>query len=196
MDRPTPPESARTDASDPAVPPEPGPERRELDAVFGAAYEELRRLARSVRRHEAAATLNPTALVHEAWLKLAAHPAVARTSPLHFRRIAARAMRQVLVEAARRRLARKRGGREAAFVTFDEGLVPAAGWAADVVGLDAALERLAALEPRQARVVEARFFGGLEVAETAAALGVSEATALRDWRAARAWLARELGGGE
>jgi RNA polymerase sigma factor (TIGR02999 family) len=169
-------------------------ERRALDLAFSAAYEELRRLAWSVARREASSTLSPTALVNEAWLKLAGSPALARTSPLHFKRIAARAMRQVLVEAARRRLTDKRGRGEA-LVTFDEALdgVPHAGRTADdVVAIDDALEALARLSPRQASVVEGRFFGGLEVAEIAAALDISEATVLRDWRAARAWLAREL----
>jgi RNA polymerase sigma factor (TIGR02999 family) len=130
--------------------------------------------------------------VNEAWLKLARTPAVAHTSRLHFTRIAARAMRQVLVEAARRRLARKRGGGEAVFVTFDEGIGAEAAWADDLIGLDAALDELARLQPRQAVMVESRFFGGLDVAETAELLGVSEATVLRDWRAARAWLASTL----
>jgi len=168
------------------------PERRELDAAFSATYEELRRLASSVRRRDPRATLTPTALVNEAWLKLSRDPALARTSPLHFKRIAARAMRQVLVEAARRRHARKRGGPGAAFVTLDESALGSPGWADDLLALDAALEALARLNPRQALMVESRFFGGLDVAETAAALGVSEATILRDWRAARAWLAGEL----
>lgn len=165
-------------------------ERRALDDLFSAAYEELRRLAASVRRDDPAATISPTALVNEAWLKLADSPAVARTSPLHFKRIAARAMRQVLVEAARRRNAEKRGG-GVPVVTFDDAMSSVA-TADDVLGLDAALEALAQIEPRQALMVESRYFGGLDVAETAALLGVSEATVLRDWRAAKAWLAREL----
>ena len=165
-------------------------ERRALDDLFSAAYEELRRLAASVRRDDPAATLSPTALVNEAWLKLADTPAVARTSPLHFKRIAARAMRQVLVEAARRRNAEKRGG-GVAVVTFDDAM-SGVSTADDVLGLDAALEALAQIEPRQALMVESRYFGGLDVAETAELLGVSEATVLRDWRAAKAWLAREL----
>ncbi len=166
--------------------------RRELDAVFSAAYEELRRLAGSVKRNDPSVTLNPTALVNEAWIKLSATPAVANTSQLHFRRIAARAMRQVLVDAARRRKAHKRGGPDAIFVTLDESTDRPAAWAEDLIGLDAALEQLARLHPRQAAMVESRFFGGLDVPETAALLGVSEATVLRDWRAARAWLAKEL----
>jgi RNA polymerase sigma factor (TIGR02999 family) len=165
-------------------------ERRALDDLFSAAYEELRRLAASVRRNDPAATLSPTALVNEAWLKLADTPAVARTSPLHFKRIAARAMRQVLVEAARRRNADKRGG-GVAVVTFDDAMSGVT-TADDILGLDAALDALAQLEPRQALMVESRFFGGLDVAETARLLEVSEATVLRDWRAAKAWLAREL----
>jgi RNA polymerase sigma factor (TIGR02999 family) len=165
-------------------------ERRALDDLFSAAYEELRRLATSVRRDDPAATLSPTALVNEAWLKLADTPAVARTSPLHFKRIAARAMRQVLVEAARRRNAEKRGG-GAPVVTFDDAMSGVT-TATDVLGLDAALEALAQVEPRQALMVESRYFGGLDVSETAQLLGVSEATVLRDWRAAKAWLAREL----
>jgi RNA polymerase sigma factor (TIGR02999 family) len=165
-------------------------ERRALDDLFSTAYEELRRLAASVRRNDPAATLSPTALVNEAWLKLADTPAVARTSPLHFKRIAARAMRQVLVEAARRRNADKRG-RGVAVVTFDDALTGVT-TADDVLGLDAALDALAQLEPRQALMVESRFFGGLDVAETAQLLDVSETTVLRDWRAAKAWLAREI----
>ena len=165
-------------------------DRRALDDLFSAAYEELRRLAATVRRNDPAATLSPTALVNEAWLKLADSPAVARTSPLHFKRIAARAMRQVLVESARRRNADKRGG-GAAVVTFDDAMSSVT-TADDVLGLDAALEALAQIEPRQALMVESRFFGGLDVAETAELLGVSEATVLRDWRAAKAWLSREL----
>jgi RNA polymerase sigma factor (TIGR02999 family) len=167
-------------------------ERRALDEVFSATYEELRRLAASVRRGDPRATLSPTALVNEAWIKLSRAPAVALTTRLHFKRIAARAMRQVLVEAARRRHATKRGGREATFVTFDDSIGDCATWADDLLGLDAALEQLARLHPRQAVMVESRFFGGLDVSETAELLGVSEATILRDWRAARAWLAHEL----
>ena len=174
---------------------DPAGERSALDEAFSVTYEELRSLAANVRRNDPAATLNPTALVNEAWLKLCSTPQVARTSPLHFKRIAARAMRQVLVEAARRRKAQKRGGKDAVFVTFEEESGAGVAWEDDVVGLDRALERLALLEPRQATLVEARFFGGLDVAEAARAMDISEATALRDWRAAKAWLARELGAG-
>ena len=172
--------------------------RHALDDLFSATYEELRRLAASVQRDDAGATLSPTALVNEAWLKLAASPTVGATSRLHFKRIAARAMRQVLVEAARRRHAHKRGGPDAAAVTFDDALGAlgalddGAAGGDELLALDEALEALARVSPRQATMVESRFFGGLDVAETAELLGVSEATVLRDWRAARAWLAREV----
>src|SRR5687768_1278139 len=96
-------------------------DRGALDEMFSLAYEELRRLASSVGRDDPSATMSPTALVHEAWLKLAGSPSIANTSPLHFKRIAARAMRQVLVDAARRRKADKRGA-GAALVTFDDSL--------------------------------------------------------------------------
>jgi len=145
-----------------------------------------------VKRADPSATLNPTALVHEAWMKLASSPGFAATSRLHFKRIAARAMRQLLIEAARRRSSQKRGGGPAVFVTFDEALGQPVSGEEDLLKLDAALEELARLNPRHAVMVESRFFGGLEVSETAALLEVSEATILRDWRAAKAWLAHEL----
>lgn len=166
---------------------------RTLDDLFSATYEELRRLASSVRRGDPSATLSPTALVNEAWLKLRESPWVARTSRVHFKRIAARAMRQVLIEAARRRRAGKRGG-GAALVTFDESLDQAVAGAEDLLALDEALNDLARIQPRQATLVESRFFGGLDIAETAELLDISESTVLRDWRAARAWLAHELRG--
>src|SRR6187549_544543 len=135
-------------------------DRQALDDRFSLAYEELRRLAASVRRDEPGATLSPTDLVNEAWLKLAGSPHLADTSPLHFKRIAARAMRQVLIEAARRRHADKRGA-GAVVVTFDESVADAAG-GGDLLELDAALDELARLSPRQALLVESRFFGGLD----------------------------------
>jgi RNA polymerase sigma factor (TIGR02999 family) len=171
---------------------DPPAERQALDRLFSLAYEELRRLASSVRRNEPGVTLSPTALVNEAWLKLAASPEIGATSRLHFKRIAARAMRQVLIEAARRRHAGKRGGKEAAVVTLDEDLQATGSTSEELLALDEALDQLARLEPRQAMMVESRFFGGLDVTETAELLGVSEATILRDWRAARAWLAGAL----
>jgi len=168
-------------------------ERRSLDDLFSVAYEELRRLASTVSRGDPSATLNPTALVNEAWLKLASSPRLASTSRLHFKRIAARAMRQVLVEAARRRNAGKCGGGEGfAMVTFDEAREETVSYERDLLVLDTALDELARMNPRQAMMVESRFFGGLDITETATLLEVSEATILRDWRAAKAWLAHEL----
>lgn len=166
-------------------------DREAMDRLFSSTYEELRRLAARVRQGEAAVTLSPTALVNEAWLKLSASPPQAALTRLHFLRIAARAMRQVLVEAARKRNAKKRGD-GVALVTFDDAVGAEPAGADEVLALDAALEALAQVNARQAQMVEYRFFGGMEVAETAALLGVSEATVLRDWRAARAWLAAEV----
>jgi RNA polymerase sigma factor (TIGR02999 family) len=168
-------------------------ERRALDHLFSVTYEELRRLASSVKRSDPGATLSPTTLVNEAWVKLANSPRLALTSRLHFKRIAARAMRQVLVEAARRRHAHKRGGSEGiTVIVFDESQSEAASCGKDLLALDTALEELARIQPRQAMMVESRFFGGLEITEIATLLNVSEATILRDWRAAKAWLANEL----
>jgi RNA polymerase sigma factor (TIGR02999 family) len=168
------------------------PERRALDDLFSVTYEELRRLASSVKRGDQSVTLTPTALVNEAWLKLANSPRFASTSRLHFKRIAARAMRQVLVEAARRRNANKRGGPGAIVLPIDDDRDGAVWTGKEVLALDRALDDLARIEPRQALMVESRFFGGLDVTETAELLDVSEATILRDWRAAKAWLAHEL----
>lgn len=162
-----------------------------VDELFSVAYEELRRLAGAVLSDHPAATLNPTGLVNEAYLKLSASLRLTPESRLHFKRLAARAMRQVLVDAARRRNAERRGGGRA-LVTLDERLDAAVSSSRDLLALDLALEKLARMSPRQADVVELRFFGGLEAAEAAELLGVSESTILRDWRAARAWLAAEL----
>lgn len=163
-----------------------------MDELFSLTYEELRRLASSVRRGDPNATLNPTALVNEAWIKLADYPHFMVSSKLHFKRIAARAMRQVLIEAARRRHADKRGGANPIWITFDESLNVFPSVSRDLLALDSALTELAERDSRQATIVESRFFGGLDTAETATLLEVSEATVLRDWRAARAWLAQKL----
>jgi RNA polymerase sigma factor (TIGR02999 family) len=167
-------------------------DRRELDDLFSAAYEELRRLAGSVKRGDPSLTLNPTALVNEAWLKLAKSPAFATTSPLHFKRIAARAMRQVLVEAARRRNSHKRGGSgQAIFVPLEDSPAKESR-GEDVLALEEVLQELERTEPRQAILVESRFYGGLEMADIAELLQVSEITVHRDWRAVKAWLAYKL----
>jgi RNA polymerase sigma factor (TIGR02999 family) len=168
---------------------------RGLDDVFNLAYEELRRLASSVRRNEVNATLNSTALVHEAWLRLAKSPPVACTSKLHFKRIAARAMRRILIEAARRRNAQKRGGvQQRVTVSFGAAVVQIVSCDEELLALDTALEELARVNPRQASIVESRFFAGLSVEETAGLFDVAKSTAERDWRAARAWLAKEIRG--
>lgn len=168
------------------------PDRERLDHAFVAAYDELRRVAARLQQQDPRATFDPTGLVNEAWVKLSRSPELAETSPLHFKRIAVRAMRQVLVEGARRRHSEKRGGADRVVITLDEELADPANVAADVLALDGALEALGALHPRPAAVVEARFFGGLTTEEIAATLEISEATVLRDWRTARAWLAAEL----
>jgi len=175
----------------PELPPELH-DRQAIDRLFSVTYEELRRLASTVRRGDPSATLNPTALVNEAWLKMAKSPQIAATSRLHFKRIAARAMRQLLVEAARRRNAGKRGGGEDITITFDPEVKKKASCGDDVLALNRALDELAELNPRQAVMVESRFFGGLDIPETAKLLNVSEATVLRDWRVAKAWLASQL----
>jgi RNA polymerase sigma factor (TIGR02999 family) len=168
-----------------------GAEKQALDHLFSVTYEELRRLAFTIKRSDSSNTLNPTALVNEAWLKLAKSPPFETTSRLHFKRIAARAMRQVLIEAARRRNAGKRG---AELISTDIDLAPMQS-TFDVdrlLALDEALQELERLAPRQARLVESRFFGGLDVMETAELLEISEATVHREWRAAKAWLKLRL----
>jgi len=170
------------------------PERKSaLDNLFSAAYEELRRLAGSVKYSRPDVTISPSTLVHETWLKLRKSHQLAPESELHFKHIAARAMRQVLVEAARRRKAYKRGGGgSAVMVTFDDSMHVPVECDQDLIALDAALEELASVSPRQAKLVDIRFFGGLDAAETAALLEVSESTALREWRTAKAWLASQI----
>ncbi len=171
-------------------------EQQALDALFDLTYMELRRMARSVKGADPGMTLNPTALVNEAWLKLRASPAFAQMTPLHFKRIAARAMRQILVDAARRRGALKRGAAVTATVSVDIESTPAAGGEMPVLALEEALTELAQIEPRQALVVESRFFGGFENEELAELLGVSAATVQREWRTARAWLQYRLRDGK
>jgi RNA polymerase sigma-70 factor (ECF subfamily) len=155
-------------------------------------YDELHRIAaRYMRRERPGQTIQATALVHEAYLRLLKDRAKNWQTRAHFVGIAANAMRQILVERARARGASKRGG-HAARVTVDEGLLPGPVPSVDLEALDEALERLQRLDPRQARIVELRFFGGLTVEEAAEAMGISPATLKRDWTVARAWLKREL----
>jgi RNA polymerase sigma-70 factor, ECF subfamily len=167
-------------------------QRRALDEVFSLAYEELRRLASFIRRGDGNPTLNSTALVHEAWLKLKGSPQLANTSIAHFKAIAAKAMRQVLVDSARRRNAHKKDGGEIVPLTPEAAVSVAASSDVEFLALDAALEKLEALDARQAHVVECRFFGGLSVPETAELLEISESAVERDWRSAKAWLASTM----
>jgi len=166
--------------------------RREVDHMFSLTYEELRRLATVVRKDDPSATLSPTALVHEAWMKMARSMELTGLTKLEFKRIAARAMRQLLVEAARRRQARKRGGGGAILVTLEDSSNQAVAREDQLIALDTALDDLARANPRQALMIEVRFFGGLKVPEAAELLGVSESTVHREWKFARAWLSREL----
>lgn len=159
--------------------------------LMDAVYDELRRVARRhLRRERADHSLAPTALVHEAYLKLVDQRRVRWQNRAHFFGIAAQVMRRILVDHARSRAAVKRGGD--AKVAFDDVVVGTAPLNVDVLALDAALEKLASLDARQSRLVELRFFAGLTVEETAAALDIAPITVKRDWALARAWLFREL----
>jgi RNA polymerase sigma-70 factor (ECF subfamily) len=169
-------------------------DRQSLDSLLPIVYQELRRLAASyLRREKPGQTLQPTALVHEAYLRLMKDRPDRWQNRAHFCAIAAHSMRQILIERARARGALKRGGAQPR-VTLDEGLVAGGQRSFDLLALDEALGRLAEFDPEQARLVELRFFGGLTVEETAEALNISPATVKRHWAAARAWLARELEG--
>jgi RNA polymerase sigma factor (TIGR02999 family) len=165
-----------------------------FDEVFPLVYAELRRIAaREMRREKPGRTLQTTALVHEAYLRLLKDASLSFQNRAHFLGIASRAMREILIEHARARSARKRGG-GAVRLTLDDLVASVSSPSVDVLALDEALQRLARLDERHARVVELRFFGGMSVEETAAALDLSPATVKRDWTLARAWLYRELGG--
>lgn len=159
-------------------------------ALFDAVYDELRRLARRSRHGGASETLNTTALVHEAYLKIVDRTEVSFEDRGHLLGVAAKAMRHVLVDYARAQNAQKRGGgiRPELLRETLVGQAPPE----EVIALDEALDQLAEVAPRQARIVECRFFGGLTAAETAAALEVSEATVHRGWRMARARLFQAL----
>ncbi|HZS62274.1 MAG TPA: sigma-70 family RNA polymerase sigma factor [Gemmatimonadaceae bacterium] len=162
-----------------------------LEQLLPIVYTELHRIAgRHLQRERPGHTLQPTALVHEAYLRLVGGTVLAATNRVHFLRAASRAMRQALVDHARARNAQKRGG--ALQVTLDEAIAGEEAPMLDMLALDDALTRLAAAEPRWAQVVELKFFGGLEVLDIAESLGVSPATVKRDWQFARAWLSREL----
>jgi len=165
------------------------------DQLMGVVYDELRRLAAYyLNRERPDHTLQPTALVHEAYLRLCAETEADWGSRAHFFGAASRLMRRILVDHARARLAMKRGGGRLR-VSGIEGLSPAAGADIDLIALDEALNELAMLDPQQSQIVDVRFFGGLSVEETAEALGVSPATVKRDWTTAKAWLRRRLTSG-
>jgi len=165
-----------------------------MDRLLPLVYDELRALARRQRhRNRPFETLGTTALVHEAFLKLAGWEGATWNDRVHFFRLASRVMRDVLVDYARRRHAAKRGGAGADVSLEELGDFPEIR-DEEVLGVHEALERLERLDARQARVVELRYFVGLSVQETAEVLETSPATVKRDWTVARAWLRRELGG--
>jgi RNA polymerase sigma-70 factor (ECF subfamily) len=165
-----------------------------LEQLIPLVYDELHRIARKHLGREAVGhSLQPTALVNEAYLRLVAAQNVAWQDRTHFLAVSARIMRRILVDHARSRRYQKRGG-DAVRVTFDEGLVVSNESTQDLVALDDALLALATFDERKSRVIELRFFGGLSVEETASVLDVSPDTIMRDWRLAKAWLRREMRG--
>jgi RNA polymerase sigma factor (TIGR02999 family) len=167
-------------------------DRKALDALLPLVYKELRRIAHAHLRNERPDhTLRSAALVNEAYLRLVGLDPPQWESRTHFFAIAAQLMRQILVDYARRRGAEKRGGK-ACTLSIEEVIEVPRRQDVDVVALDDALAALAAIDPRQSRVVELRFFAGLSLEEISAALDVSPATVQRDWTAARAWLHREM----
>lgn len=170
-------------------------DRQALDGLVPTLYPELKRVARAHLRREARRPVDTTALVHEAYMRLAEAEGLSIESRAHFLSIAARVMRRVLIDMARRRKGAKRGGGVPRVTLRSEALKMSADVRADdLLVLEDALERLAELSPRQVRVVECRAFAGMTVPETAEALGISPATVKRDWSLARAWLNRELRG--
>ena len=169
-----------------------------LEQLTPLVYAQLQAQARRHMRNERTGiTLQSTALVHEVYLRLIDANDVEWRDRVHFFALSAQIMRRILIDAARARTAAKRGGAavrvsHSSAVDLDQIPTPASDGAASLVALDDALEELAKIDPRRAKVIELRYFGGLSVDETAAALEVSPQTVMRDWRLARAWLAREL----
>jgi RNA polymerase sigma factor (TIGR02999 family) len=166
-------------------------DRGAVERLIPLVYDELHTMARRQLRDQVGATLQTTALVHEAYLKLSRHSRLSVDDRHHFFAIAGRAMRQIVVDHARRRIAAKRGGADRA-LSLDDAEVSLPSRAAEIVALDEALEHLAAVDDWLSRLVELRFFAGLSVEETAEALDCSPRTIKRDWRKARAFLYREL----
>jgi RNA polymerase sigma factor (TIGR02999 family) len=169
-------------------------DQQALDELTPLVYEELRQqAARYLRKERPNHSLQATALINEAFLRLIDVTDVQWQNRAHFFAIAANLMRRILVDHARRRDAEKRGGSQVC-LTLDEGLAWASEPDVDLLAIDEALDKLAMIDEQQARVVELRFFSGLTVEETATALGISPKTVKRDWSVARAWLKREIGG--
>lgn len=167
-------------------------DREALDALLPVVYEELRKQAARYLRHERVGhTLQTTALIHEAYLKLVDQKNVHWQNRAHFFGIAAQLMRRILVDHARAKKRTKRGGSDIR-VSFNEANVRAPSQNLDIVALDEALARLSEIDEQQSRIVELRFFSGLTVEETAAVLAISPATVKRDWSMAKAWLHREI----
>ena len=163
-----------------------------VDGIFKAVYDELHRLAKAQRmKWDGNHTVNTTVLVHEAYLKLVDQQRAEWKDRSHFFAVAALAMRQILVNYARRTKAARRGG-GATPVSLEEGIVMQEGAAAEILALNESLDRLAKRNSRQARIVELRFFVGLTTEETSTALGISPATVKRDWALASAWLKKEI----
>jgi RNA polymerase sigma factor (TIGR02999 family) len=170
---------------------EPG-DRRAEEQLFADVYTELRALAaRYLHRERKSHTLQPTALVHEAYLKLVGQTRVDWQGRAHFLAIAAHVMRQILVDHARRHRAARRGGNRHR-IAFDDNLVIESDRNVDLLAIEDALTKLTKLDPRQAQMVELRFFGGLSIAEVAKVMGISKRSVEREWTMIRAWLRREL----
>jgi RNA polymerase sigma-70 factor, ECF subfamily len=170
-------------------------DKQAMEQLMPLVYEELRRLAsRHLGRERAGHTLQTTALVHEAYLRLVDQREADWQNRAHFFAVAAQMMRRILVDYARARRFAKRGG-GARQVSLDEALVISDERAAEVVALDEALIALAEFDERKSNMVELRFFGGLSIEETAEVMGISPGTVMRDWTLAKAWLQREIGGG-
>ncbi|MFN2491427.1 MAG: sigma-70 family RNA polymerase sigma factor [Pyrinomonadaceae bacterium] len=166
-----------------------------LDRLVPMVYDEIRRIAhRYMQSEREGHTLQTTALVNEAYLRMAAQQKIEWQNRAHFFAVTAQVMRHILIDHARRRNYVKRGGTEAHQVPLDESLLMSQPRAAELIALEEALKELAALDPRKGRVVELRYFGGLSQEETAEILGVSLMTVRRDWRAAKAWLYRRMKG--
>ena len=171
-----------------------GGDKEALDQLMPIVYDELRRqAARYLRREQAGHTLQTTALIHEAYVRLVDQRNVQWQNRAHFFGIAAQLMRRILVDHARTKKRVKRGGSKVQ-VSLADATVAVKGPDLDIVALDEALERLAKVDEQQSRVVELRYFSGLTVEETAEVMGISTATVKREWSVARAWLHRELSG--